>query len=293
MRRFLKYLSVSLVVLLVGAWMVSGYVCTSYVTAPRPNAVEDQTEFAEKPIQDVSLTTEDGVNLAAWYIPNSPDNAVITLSGIGNDRRQMRRTAEAYAAWGFTLLMPDLRGTGESGGEYITIGWDERKDLIACVRWLKDKGYKCIGAHGFSLGAAAICFAFKDLPDLGFAVVESSYDTMRSATENRLARYHVPGFAAWPFQVYFGLWTGAGLNGVSPVKYMPYAKCPVLVLSGDSEGYLTKDETTSLFNACGSSKKRMHIFKGGRHKQSMSHFPEESRETIRKFLVEEVGLALP
>jgi fermentation-respiration switch protein FrsA (DUF1100 family) len=149
-----------------------------------------------------------------------------------------------------------------------------------------------VGAHGFSLGAATVCFAMKELPDLGFAVVESSYDTMKDATDHRLDMVHMPHFIGWPYRFFLGHRIGADFEDISPVTYVPHAKCPTLVMSGDSEGFLTPSETTALYERCGSSRKRLHFFKNGHHEPSISKFPEESRGTLHQFLTEDVGCKL-
>ena len=149
------------------------------------------------------------------------------------------------------------------------------------------------GSGVSSLGAATVCFAMKELSDLGFAVVESSYDTMKDATEHRLDVVHMPHFIGWPYRLFLSNRIGADFTTMSPVEYMPYSKCPTLVMSGDSEQILTTSETTALYDKCGSSHKRMHLFKNGHHEPSISNFPEESRNTLRQFLTEEAGYTLP
>jgi dipeptidyl aminopeptidase/acylaminoacyl peptidase len=293
MRRFLKWFGAVLLLLFVALWIGVGYVGTNIVTAASHRKAREKSEIAGKPVEQVSITTEDGVVLSAWYVPNGGENAVITLPGITADRGQLVPTAETYINWGFSALLPDLRGTGESQGDLVSIGYHERKDLIACVRWLQNKGIKTIGAHGFSLGAATVCFAMKELPDLGFAVVESSYDTMKSATEHRLDMVHMPHFIGWPFGYFLGRRIGADFADISPVNYISYCKCPALVMSGDSEGVVSPSETLALYEKCGSDRKQMHSFKNGRHRPSISEFPDEARSTLRQFLTEEVGCILP
>ncbi len=293
MRRFLKWSGAFLLLIFVVSWIAVGYVGTNITTASNHRKIKPRSDIAGKSVEQVSITTEDGIVLSAWYVPNGGKNAVITLSGISADRRQLVPTAETYINWGFSALLPDLRGTGESGGDLVSIGYHERKDLVACVHWLQNKGLKVIGAHGFSLGAATVCFAMKELPDLGFAVVESSYDTMKDATDHRLDMVYMPHFIGWPWSYFLGHRIGADFADISPVRYVPYAKCPTLVMSGDSEGILTPSETTALYEKCGSSRKEMHFFKNGHHRPSITDFPDESRSTLRQFLTEEVGCTLP
>ena len=66
---------------------------------------------------------------------------------------------------------------------------------------------------------------------------------------------------------------------LSPVSGTPYRR--------------RRPETTALYDACASRHKRHHIFQGGHHRPSIRDFPEESRETLRRFLTEDAGCVLP
>ena len=52
-------------------------------------------------------------------------------------------------------------------------------------------------------------------------------------------------------------------------------------------------DTQTMFDRCGSEKKKLHVFMGGHHRTSMNTFPEESRRVLREFLNEKAGYAIP
>ena len=59
-----------------------------------------------------------------------------------------------YRNMGYNVLLVDLRGHGESGGEHTDWGLSERGDLDQWVQWLKKRDSSVhIGMHGVSLGA--------------------------------------------------------------------------------------------------------------------------------------------
>jgi hypothetical protein len=84
MRRFLKWFGAFLLLLFAALWVASGYVGTNIVTATTHRKIKPRNEIAGKPVEQVSITTEDGLVLSAWYVPNGSENAVITL---GDHRR--------------------------------------------------------------------------------------------------------------------------------------------------------------------------------------------------------------
>src|SRR5438552_2590768 len=73
-------------------------------------------------LQDVSITARDGTTLQGWIVrPLNPNgDAVLLLHGLGDNRLGMTGYAELLLAHGFTVLLPDARGHGASGGDLAT-----------------------------------------------------------------------------------------------------------------------------------------------------------------------------
>jgi len=69
-------------------------------------------------LQEVSIEAADGIVLQAWFF--RPDKAngdsVILLHGIADNRQGMLGFAELFLSHGYSVLLPDSRGQGESGG---------------------------------------------------------------------------------------------------------------------------------------------------------------------------------
>lgn len=255
-----------------------------YTVRPRPEVIQDNENIAGRPVLPVSITTTDGVLLSAWYVAENPDKAVVLLAGIDANRKACVSRAAFYLEEGYSVLLPDLRATGNSGGSAVTLGWCEREDLIACYKFLQEKGYCEIGANGISLGAATICYAVPDLPDIAFIVLESSYDSVVNAVQNRIAMYHAPHFIAWPYYVGLSFYMGTPAWQLRPLDFITHCKSPALVMAGDSEPELKVTETKDLFAHCTSPHKQLHFFKGGRHQDFLRKFPEEYKKVMREFL---------
>ncbi len=105
--------------------------------------------------EDVTLTTSDGVDLAAWWVPPENGAAVLLLHGSGSTRTATLDHAQVLADAGFGVLMVDARGHGASGGTAMDIGWHGADDLTAAVNWLAarpDVEEGRIGAVGLSMG---------------------------------------------------------------------------------------------------------------------------------------------
>ena len=126
-------------------------------------------------VQNLSIKTQDDVVVSSWFIENSKDKAIILLSGIRGNRTQQLDRARFYLDQGYSVLLPDLRGTGETKGDFISFGWHERKDLNACYKKLKELGFSEIGANGQSLGAATIVYSSKEATNFDFVILDFSF----------------------------------------------------------------------------------------------------------------------
>jgi len=110
-------------------------------------------------LQDVSLITTDGTNLRAWLIQpiHNNGNSVLLLHGMGDNRSGMIGYAELLLTSGYSVLLPDARAHGESGGELATYGLLERHDIHQWVTWIEDHLHPaCVFGFGESMGAAEL-----------------------------------------------------------------------------------------------------------------------------------------
>ncbi|HEV8118941.1 MAG TPA: alpha/beta hydrolase [Thermoanaerobaculia bacterium] len=127
-------------------------------------------------------SSRDPVELSAVLAMPSGDRAgrptVLFLHGKGGNSAEWRPEALRALDCGYNVLLPDLRGHGESGGDFVTYGFLEKDDLantIAAAQALLGAGPLRLGVHGCSAGATlAIEFA-AGRDDVAALWVESPY----------------------------------------------------------------------------------------------------------------------
>lgn len=279
----LKFICISLFIVFL-VWITVGYFSAWYLTSRR-NSTTERIDFplAKK---EILLTTEDGISISGWLVKGKKDTIVILLAGIGANRISLSNRAQFYFHKGFSVLMPDLRGTGQSKGNIISFGWNERKDLKACYLYLKENGFKHIAAHGTSLGAATIVYSLQDDLNYNFIVLESCYDHIDHAFNNRVRKFHLPALAYLPARYFTQLRINENLSQLIPLNYIQRMSCPVIIMAGDSEDQLKLEETIALFKKCGSEQKYLHIFNGGKHEDFLKRFPSEYNNALTDFLIQ-------
>lgn len=118
--------------------------------------------------EEVSLRTEDGVDLVAWYAPPKNGAAIILVHGATSSREAVRGYAEVLEQNGYGVLAFDLRGHGESGGDGVnSFGWKGNEDVGAAVDYLSARSeVMTIGALGLSLGGEVLLHAAASYPQV-------------------------------------------------------------------------------------------------------------------------------
>ncbi len=105
--------------------------------------------------EDITLTSQDGVALAGWYIPSRNTAAVILLHGHSGNRLGVVHHAEALVQAGYGVLMFDLRAHGSSGGRRFATSQAGVDDVLTAVAYLSkrpDVNQAGIGVMGVSVG---------------------------------------------------------------------------------------------------------------------------------------------
>lgn len=133
--------------------------------------------------EDITLTTADGVRLAAWWLPSRGGAAVVLRHGAGSTRSNVLAQAEVLARNGYGVLLVDARGHGDSEGRAMDFGWYGDLDIAAAVAHLgrrADVDPGRIGLVGMSMGGEEAIGAAPTV-DVGAVVAEGA--TARTATD--------------------------------------------------------------------------------------------------------------
>jgi len=138
----------------------------------RPRADVERADLGT-PYQTVTVTTADGLDLAAWYVPSRNGAAVISFpTRIGTlDHARM------LVRHGYGVLLLDMRGYEESEGAPNAFGWGATRDIDAAVAWLQrrpDVRQGRIGGIGFSVGGEQMLEAAAGNPALRAVVSEGA-----------------------------------------------------------------------------------------------------------------------
>lgn len=283
MNKKIKYL---LVILLAG---LSLYAAASFISVDRflcANRVEikfpDTLKISH---EDVQFKTSDNLTIKGWFFSANSDKSIILLHGWKANRYEpLPRVKFLYEA-GYNVLVYDARACGESEGNLISLGYYESEDLVAAVKFMKSRGMKTIAADGISQGGATIVFAAQKTKDLDCIIIESCYDELKNAVNNRFSSMlFIPGEIGSALMIPIAeKKLNAKVSDIAPINFIGKIKIPVFVVSGSADTRTTEDETMKIFNSV-NAPKELWIVSNAKHEDLYRVSGAEYEKKILEFL---------
>ena len=311
-KRWPYVLAIRLALLLAGCWLVGDYFYNYAIASvsgdqfeyrPPEGAGGESQEFPTSDffetadIQDVFIqTSHDGLSLHGSVVesPGSRLWAVI-VHGYSSNGLSMASFAESFSGFGYNLLLPDLRGHGESQGDYRGMGWHDRLDLIDWINYINDSyGDTTIVLFGISMGGAAVMMASgeESLPSNVAAVIEDcGYSSIYEEFRYQLDRLF--GLPAFPVLNLAGLVTDikAGFNFVGEgdvLEQLSRSDTPTLFIHGSEDDFVPYYMLDLVYEAAACEKEKLTI-DGAIHGTASVQNPELYWTTVADFLTKYTG----
>lgn len=246
--------------------------------------------FESKNLEKVEIVAEDGCKLVGhWYPCENPKRIIIAMHGWRSSwSHDFCAIADFWHNNGCSVLYPEQRGQGSSGGDYIGFGLLERYDCLQWANWISEYTNTDLPVYlaGVSMGATTVLMtAGFELPsnvhgimaDCGFTsphaiwkhVVEKnlrmSYG-IYSAAANDLCRKRI----------------NVGANDYSTIEAMQNCKTPVLFIHGTDDKFVPIEMTYENYKAC-NAEKRLLIVPGAEHGMSYTVDKEKYEKTTLEF----------
>ena len=277
--------------------VAAGYVSLSYVIADRFTRAERHPvgrgpQVAAATYEDVSLRTSDGLTLKGWFFPVRGTRAAILIHGRNANRTEFEGRSEHIAdfliADGFSVLLFDLRGHGDSDGERFSLGQFERLDVASAIDFVASRGFaeNRIALLGISLGAGTAIQELLLHPKVGAIISDSSYtDASTIVTEKLQQEAGVPGF--FTPGVLFMTKIAFGLDGdqVRPIEIVrAHPERAFLFIHCDTDGLVPVHHAQDLRAASANPASALWIAHDCNHAAADDRYPAEYRMRVITFI---------
>jgi alpha/beta superfamily hydrolase len=180
-----------------------------------------------------------------------------------------------------TVFTFDFSGSGNSEGDYVSLGLEEEKDLVVVLRHLRKTGrVSSIALWGHSLGAStAVLRAGKDHA-IAACVLDSPFTDLRTVAEELIHQsVSLPHFMVDFFvdAMRTEVLTRAGfdLQEVIPKRCAPKATCPALFGAASDDVVVLPHHAQDLHDAWGGTS-HLFTFGGGHNGERPAWFVQEA-----------------
>lgn len=227
--------------------------------------------------EDLTLKTEDGIELSAWYIP-APDAKYTVLLCHGNGGNIMHRldNLNIFYNLGVNCLIFDYRGYGNSQGKPTEQG--TYNDAMAAYKWLTEQkkiAPQTIIVYGQSLGGSVAAWLASQV-QIGSLVLENAFTSYLDLAKKFYWYMPVQFFVRYKYDT---------------LQYIANVHCPILVIHSRDDEIVPFEFGQRLHQAAKGPKQFTEI--SGGHNDGFLVSIDIYRDAWRKWLiyVEEISLA--
>ncbi|GAA0746904.1 alpha/beta hydrolase [Clostridium oceanicum] len=178
------------------------------LTKPKRDIIKSTPKKYGLIYEDISFQSNyDKTKLKGWWIPAQKSKKVLESKktvvfshGYGDNRGlydiSVINLAKRLAKEGYNVFTFDFRGSGESEGDFVSIGQFEKYDLLSAIDFVKkDKKSTDINLMGWSMGAVASILAGEESKDINKVVADSPFANLKDYLKKNLPYWsHLPKF---------------------------------------------------------------------------------------------------
>jgi fermentation-respiration switch protein FrsA (DUF1100 family) len=252
---------------------------------------------------DVTFKSRDGLVLKGWWFGvTGADRAVVLVHGRGRNRVNSDFMEAAIArlllVHGYSVLLFDLRGHGESGGTRYTLGIEEPRDILAAIDLAATQAgidRNRVALIGESLGGGSAIMTVKADPSIGPVVTDSAFADGNTVVSESATKYtNLPSWFTPGIVLMSRLFLGLDIAQVTPAK---------VVAAHPERAFLfiqCTDDTTVLLHhgldlkaASKNPRTELWVVPGCEHVKAYATHPDEWAQHVLTFLERELGTNKP
>ncbi|MDR0531279.1 MAG: alpha/beta hydrolase [Oscillospiraceae bacterium] len=226
--------------------------------------------------EEVSIQSRDGLKLVGAMLrqplPGRPW-AVIVHGYTCNKETMAFAVQKYYDEMNMNVLAMDLRAQGVSEGNYITMGWKDRLDVIQWLEWLIEREPGCeITLYGISMGASTVLMVSGEpLPaQVKSIVADCGYTSAEEVfAHNAKEILRLPSwFVLPPANLFAWLLAGFRFKEASALKQVEKNTRPLFLIHGGNDNLVPTKMVYPLRAAAGKTCEQFLVVPGAGHGES-------------------------
>ena len=235
--------------------------------------------------EELEVVNPRGLTLqCSWYRPEAsePVPVIIYLHGNSGCRADADDALHTMLPYGVSVFTFDFAGSGQSDGDYVSLGYFEQQDVRVVVEYLRATNrVSTIGLWGRSMGAATAILYAKDDPSVAGMVLDSPFSDLPVLCEEvaSMAQIKVPksmlksvGMPLLKKSIFKR--AGFDIAECSPLKHVEFCFVPALFVHGEKDDFILPRHSEELCERYAGEKNRILV--KGNHNTVRPSFMRDS-----------------
>ncbi|MDD3726217.1 MAG: alpha/beta hydrolase [Candidatus Ratteibacteria bacterium] len=240
------------------------------------------------PYENITLLTQDGKKLAAWFIYSEKGKGtIICLHGYPANKSDILPVV-SFLYPDFSLLLFDFRAHGESEGKITYFGLKEFMDVKAGIDFLNSREEtkkSKIGIWGYSLGGAVGIIASAKYKDIDALVTDSAFANFPEMITYYYKKLGPLKYIVSSLSRLLGRYVlGSDFIQNSPEYFIDKISSPILIIHSKEDDFVPFEHAERLFNKAPQPKELWSV--EGTHTGLDHAYTDEYQDTVKKFFKE-------
>lgn len=246
--------------------------------------------------EDIFIEKSDGHKLHALRVNNRnvSHSYILIYHPVSVTSADMADYAYHFYNIGFNVILPDLRGCGQSDYSEITFGATEGEDILLWIDRIisEDKDASVILFGVGAGGSAVLSVCDRELPENVKGIIEDSgYDSLKDAFKNNIEKYYnKKSFPALLIaDKYAESKYGFSFSDVSMRDKVHNSTLPILFIHGGDDSIVPVSHSNDMYEVCPAVGTDHLLISGATHCRAMQTNTEKYWRIVDEFVVARLG----
>ena len=259
--------------------------------------LKDNSDWISDRSEKIQIENAAGECVTALKIKNEhiSHSYIIICHQYGGSPESMEDYVKHFYDLGFNIILPYMRGHGDSTYKAVSFGWNDSSDIVDWVEAIISEDKKSrIALFGVSLGANAVTLAAaEDLPEnVRFVIADSCYTSMDALIEEYIKTQ--TKFSSVVTKSLISVFSekklGVSFDDADTIKILGDIELPIMFINGENDTVVPPLLSKKLYENCESYGTEEVIIEGGTHGRNI--FADELTywSSIDAFLLNYLGI---
>lgn len=259
-------------------------------------ATAENKAWLETVSEDEYIEKSDGHKLHALRVNNAhtTHSYIIICHPVSLTSADMADYAYHFADIGFNVIMPDLRGCGESDYTDISFGVTDTEDIILWINKIVEEDAEAsIFLFGVGAGGTAVLTTCDEtLPENVKGIVEDSgYDSLKGVFKHNIEKYY--NKKSFPTLLIANIYVeskyGWSISDVSIGEQVHHSNVPILFIHGGMDDIVPVSHSNDMYEVCPAIGSDHLLISSADHCRSMQTDTERYWREVDEFIVSRMG----